>query len=145
MLEQITRMSDYIHKINTSGEDLTYLEKLKLDTANKKTVAGNLDENPATYEELKLSGYPFQPRYDEYVEKIKCTRDTLVERCKSTLANPIARRLNQQTEGVPFVDDENDPPQVESIKKLVNSLYSIECAAKYGKAKNPQWIPSWIS
>ncbi|MCW8451687.1 hypothetical protein [Legionella quinlivanii] len=61
---------------------------------------------------------------------IRNARTALNERLKTSLSAPISEQLTPNEEGVPYTDLDKDPPQVASIKKLINSLYYAENAAK---------------
>ena len=54
----------------------------------------------------------------------------LLDVLKNQLDELLADKLNKQETGVPFVDFQNDPPQVVSIKKAINAIYYTEEALK---------------
>ncbi len=67
----------------------------------------------------------------DYVKKITEAREALLDKYKSTLSEPLAfSLLEQQKEGVPFINIENDAPQIAALKKMINSLYYAEAAIK---------------
>ncbi|KTC75478.1 SdhB protein, substrate of the Dot/Icm system [Legionella birminghamensis] len=63
-------------------------------------------------------------------ETIKNARISLLERLQVSLSRPVSERLTPNQDGVPFTDLDDEPPQIASIKKLVNSLYYAEKAAQ---------------
>nr|WP_277619288.1 SdhB [Legionella norrlandica] len=66
----------------------------------------------------------------DYADKIGKTRAVLLDKFKTTLSAPLTTTLNPQEKGVPFVDFEQDPPQIATIKKMINSMHYAECALK---------------
>jgi hypothetical protein len=66
----------------------------------------------------------------EYITRLNSSRSRLLDKFKSTLSKPIADSLNPQENGVPFINIDNDPPQLAAIKKMINSLYFAESALK---------------
>lgn len=66
----------------------------------------------------------------DYANKISVARTLLLNKFKATLSPPIAESLNPQKNGVPFINLDQDPPQVATIKKIINSMYYAECALK---------------
>lgn len=68
------------------------------------------------------------PSAADFLVKISSTRDQLLQKLQNTLANPLAKSLKPQNNGLPFLDSSEDAPQLAAIKKLINSLYRVELA-----------------
>ncbi len=67
----------------------------------------------------------------DYVKKIAEAREGLLTKYKSTLSEPLSvSLLEQQEEGVPFINIDDDAPQIAALKKMINSLYYAEAAIK---------------
>ncbi|MFI4963280.1 MAG: hypothetical protein ACHP6H_05430, partial [Legionellales bacterium] len=88
LLDQITLMGHSTYRINSKKED-----KEDKDTAN-------------TFETV------YKPIYAKPIQTIQKARNELLTRCKNTLSAPITRLLKDQKEGMPFIELEEDPPQV---------------------------------
>lgn len=54
-----------------------------------------------------------------YANKIAEARMSLLQRLKTTLSAPLASHLNPQLSGEPFINIENEPPQIAALKKLL--------------------------
>ena len=65
-----------------------------------------------------------------YSEQIAQVRALLLETLQNQLAEPLAKSLIPQVEGVPFIHLDLDPPQIAAIKKVINCLYHAEEATK---------------
>lgn len=64
----------------------------------------------------------------DYVKILAAARLSLLTQLKSRLTLPLSAGLIPQKEGIPFVDIDNDPPQIGAIKKMINSMYHAEVA-----------------
>ncbi|MFA6303627.1 MAG: hypothetical protein WC627_10935 [Legionella sp.] len=78
----------------------------------------------------------YEPTYKTHIERLQNIRKDLLQRCKDTLSEPLTSLLHERPEGIPFVKCDDDPPQVETIKKVVNSIYTIEMLYKVWQDKN---------
>ncbi|MFO2512761.1 Dot/Icm T4SS effector SdhB [Legionella pneumophila serogroup 2] len=63
-------------------------------------------------------------------QQINEVRGLLLKALKTQLDDLVAEKLIPQPSGVPFVDFEKDPPQIASLKKVINCLYHAEEAFK---------------
>lgn len=78
-------------------------------------------------------------------QQINEVRGLLLQALKTQLDDLVAEKLIPQPSGVPFVDFEKDPPQIATLKKVINCLYhaeeafksweSIDASTLLGKAK----------
>lgn len=64
--------------------------------------------------------------YQKNINTLKVTRDKLLKRCNDTLSQPLQITLKPNRKGTPFTDFEKDAPLIQTIKKLINSLYNAE-------------------
>lgn len=64
-------------------------------------------------------------------QQINKVRKLLLKALKNQLDDLIVTKLVEQKTGVPFIDFGNDPPQVVTIKKVINCLYHAEEGFKY--------------
>lgn len=72
----------------------------------------------------------------DYIKQISQTRSALLDTFKIRLSPALTESLVPQTEGVPFINLANDPPQTAAIKKIINSMYHAECALKIWHGMN---------
>ncbi|HDO8002767.1 TPA: SdhB [Legionella pneumophila] len=63
-------------------------------------------------------------------QQINEVRGLLLQALKTQLDDLVAEKLIPQPSGVPFVDFEKDPPQIATLKKVINCLYHAEEAFK---------------
>ncbi|HBD7469038.1 TPA: Dot/Icm T4SS effector SdhB [Legionella pneumophila] len=63
-------------------------------------------------------------------KQINEVRGLLLKALKAQLDDLIAEKLTPQPSGVPFVHFEKDPPQIATLKKVINCLYHAEEAFK---------------
>ncbi|HAT1820933.1 TPA: SdhB [Legionella pneumophila] len=63
-------------------------------------------------------------------QQINEVRGLLLKALKAQLDDLIAEKLTPQPSGVPFVHFEKDPPQIATLKKVINCLYHAEEAFK---------------
>ena len=54
----------------------------------------------------------------------------LLDVLKKQLDKLLSDKLQKQKTGVPFINFQNEPPQVVSIKKVINAIYYTEEALK---------------
>ncbi|WP_298626903.1 SdhB [uncultured Legionella sp.] len=68
--------------------------------------------------------------YEECAGNIANGRERLLNKFKTTLTNPLSSLIIPQSEGVPFINFEAEPPQVVAIKKVINCMYYAEAACR---------------
>nr|WP_277619289.1 hypothetical protein [Legionella norrlandica] len=88
-------------------------------------------------------------------QQINEARGSLLKALKAQLDDLLVDKLVPQENGVPFINFENEPPQVATLKKVINCLYhaekgfesweNIDTSTLWGKAKAaPQLIQALI-
>ncbi|MBL7478875.1 SdhB [Legionella bononiensis] len=76
----------------------------------------------------------------DYAKQIAEARATLLNHLKSSLSAPLAQSLKPQSTGVPFVNFDNDPPQIAAIKRVINSMYYAESAIQIVNRMNTKSV-----
>ena len=66
-----------------------------------------------------------------FSQQIHEARDLLLKALQAQLDDLFAEKLVPQVVGVPFINFDTDPPQVASIKKVINCLYHAEEGRKH--------------
>lgn len=64
-------------------------------------------------------------------QQINKARKLLLKTLKDQLDDLVVTKLVEQEKGVPFIDFGDDPPQIVTIKKVINCLYHAEEGFKY--------------
>lgn len=125
IMEQANAYSRGLSSLDYRSDDLSDLEKLKsLRTEVATEVKSDVHQSESDEENL-----PETPKTD-YAELIGAARVDLLERIKKGASAPLANALNPAEHGVPFTHLDDDPPQVEAVKKLINSMYHTETAIR---------------
>ncbi|KTD51026.1 hypothetical protein [Legionella quateirensis] len=76
----------------------------------------------------------------DYAKQIAEARATLLNHLQSSLSAPLAHSLDSQSNGVPYVNFDNDPPQIAAIKRVINSMYYAESAIQIVNKMNTQTV-----
>src|SRR5690242_20277119 len=63
-------------------------------------------------------------------QQVAQARSLLLTTLQGQLTNHLVEQLQTQDKGVPFINIDNDPPQLAAIKKVINCLYHAEEALK---------------
>ncbi|CEG57066.1 hypothetical protein [Legionella fallonii] len=151
VLQQITALSSGLSNKDQTPLDVSALERLKdevivlpKESAKKQQVQqsasvvegakiGEVAETRKTTpvtSPLIQESQPKSPPID-YIKKISEAREVLLAKYKSTLSEPLSLSLlEKQEKGVPFINIDNDAPQIAAIKKVINSMYYAEAAIK---------------
>ncbi|KTC83555.1 hypothetical protein [Legionella cincinnatiensis] len=137
ILQQLLAYSRSFSAMSSMDSNLNSLEQLKkggeiptLSEQPKVTMIQNPEE-PKDFE--KVVTRPKKEKSQDllnYANKIAEARMSLLQRLKTTLSAPLASHLNPQLSGEPFINIENEPPQIAALKKLINSMYHAENALK---------------
>ena len=123
VLPQVTGYGSTLSDTSHQATDLPALGQLKQD----ETLA--VDE-PEIKQVTEKEESAVDTSLDKlaYAKQIKEARTSLLSKLQSSLSQPLSTSLTPQTQGVPFINIENDPPQVAAIKKMINSMYYAESA-----------------
>ncbi|VEB37326.1 protein SdhB [Legionella sainthelensi] len=145
ILQQLLAYSSSFSAMSSMDSDLTALEQLKnggkISTLPEQpkvttTQKGEEPKKPPKDSEKVITETEERPKKEKsqdilnYANKIAQARMVLLQRLKTTLSAPLASQLHPQPTGEPFINIENDPPQIAAIKKLINSMYHAENALK---------------
>ncbi len=133
-------LAPVLNQLNTYSASLSGIDS-KSSNLSELGLLNQMDDN-LPLEMDKTSSVPVKPisekkadeeeptNYDAYADDIAAARKLLLSQFSSTLAEPLARLMNPQPDGVPFIDFENEPPQVVAIKKVVNCMYYTELSLR---------------
>ncbi|KTD61275.1 hypothetical protein [Legionella shakespearei] len=136
IIEQANAYSRGLSDIDYRSDDLSDLEKLKSLHTEVAIVNETADLRVAVEAESDLQQsesdeetLPETPKTD-YAKIIESARIDLLDRVRKSTSAPLANALKPAEQGVPFVHLDEDPPQVEAVKKLINSMYHAETATR---------------
>ncbi|KTC78393.1 hypothetical protein [Legionella brunensis] len=73
------------------------------------------------------------------------TRVYLLDVLNLQLDELLVDKLKPQSVGVPFINFQNDPPQVVAIKKVINSLYHTEKALEHWESVDTTTVVGWAT
>lgn len=71
------------------------------------------------------------------------TRNLLLQALQAQLDELVADKLVPQTKGVPFINFKEDPPQVVTLKKVINCLYHAEEGFKHWESVDRSSVWGW--
>jgi transcription antitermination factor NusG len=120
---------------------LTATEKAVFEQGAALTEGASLDSVKEEVVQTEQAGVPIalqkeqvkeeaDSSFEELAANVASARTLLLNKFKSTLSNPLARLINPEANGVPFIHFEEQPPQVVAIKKVINCLYYAESALR---------------
>jgi hypothetical protein len=134
IIEQTNAYSKGLGNVDYRSNNLTDLEQLKTLRTEVSIVTQDADlavVEEASHElqqsETDEEKVPETPKTD-YAKILESARINILERLRNGTSAPLANELVPAEHGVPFTHMEKDPPQVEAVKKLINSLYHAEKA-----------------
>lgn len=132
ILGQLSAYGNSMSDIDAKSSDLSQLGLLnQLDvTLPKQNDGPTLAQDNTLSEAFPSVVDGEEVNYEQYGENIARARELLLHQFKSTLSTPLSRLLNPESSGVPFINFENEPPQVIAIKKVINGLYYAESAIR---------------
>ncbi|MFA6303728.1 MAG: hypothetical protein WC627_11450, partial [Legionella sp.] len=64
--------------------------------------------------------------YQKSIDLIKNAREEFIARCNESLSKPLLDLVFAKPQTMPLMLKDTDPPQVETYKKLINTLYKAE-------------------
>lgn len=106
---------------------ITQIKRINsLVSAQTNTTPATEDITSYSTVDALLPNQTEPPKFETQIQTLQDARENILQRCQTCLSAPIADKLHAKAEGVPFTIVQDDPPQVETIKKLINCLYTTE-------------------
>ncbi|RUR17739.1 SdhB [Legionella sp. km535] len=146
VISEITAFSTVLSGLNYRSSDMSdagRLQQLELSTnpsaeesaanttAQEETTVEEITEELATVEAAPVDVSTVEvtpPGFVDYAKQIAEARSQFLAHLQSSLTAPLARFLVPQSDGVPFVNFDQEPPQIVAIKRVINSMYYAESA-----------------